>query len=57
MKYAGYLLGTEEKRARFGFYCMYDMIIICYRLSMEVMVVRIGDVALMRLLPFEFPSV
>ncbi|XP_014518751.1 nuclear speckle RNA-binding protein A isoform X2 [Vigna radiata var. radiata] len=53
----GYVLGTEEKRARFGFYCLYDMIMICYRLSMEVMVVRTGDDVALRLLPFEFPSV
>ncbi|BAT78865.1 hypothetical protein VIGAN_02161700 [Vigna angularis var. angularis] len=52
----GYLPGTAEKRARFGLYCLYGMIIICYRFSIEVMVVRTGKVDL-ELLPFEFPSV
>ncbi|XP_027903951.1 nuclear speckle RNA-binding protein A-like isoform X2 [Vigna unguiculata] len=52
----GYLLGTAEKRARFGFYFLYAMIIICYRFSFQVMVLRRGNVHL-GLLSFEFPSV
>jgi len=56
MEYAGYLLGTAEKRARFGFYFLYAMIIICYRFSFQVMVLRRGNVHL-GLLSFEFPSV
>lgn len=54
MQYAGYLLGTEEERTIFVFKYLYAMIIICYRFSIEVMVVRTGNVD-SGLLPFEFP--
>jgi len=43
MEYAGYLLGTAVKRARFFFFYLYVMLIICYRFSIEVMVVRTGN--------------